>query len=271
VDGEQLFKRAGDLILFSQYGVKLDFDNGTTNAEYYGWLDGAVEGIGEAVPGASIIEKPNDRIQPRRNTGVYYDTADYKLLRGDAVLRTTSNPITHAFCAFKLGEDEQHVRRDHRYVFEGEDKRTIQLAPASPEADAIVKGLLSRVDITHPGTFLRERMGISGDALMQSLCLAQDRRTFYVLLDGSDALRCSLDRVEVTDLRRPESARVRSYFSEVELPVYPRISPAVAADARLGQIISVLADTLQARFGVAFVSDSKYRRAARAVGLQIQF
>ena len=271
MNGEQVFKRTGDLILFSQYGLKLEFDDSVTNAEYYEWLDDAIESIGGIVPGASIIEKPNDRVQPRRNTGVYYDTVDYRLLRGDAVLRTTSNPVTHAFCAFKLGEDGQHVRRDHRYVFGGDDKRTLQLEPTSAEAEAIVKRLLRREDVTQPGTFLRAHMGISGYDLMQSLCLAQDRRTFYVLLDKCDALRCSLDRVEVADLRKLESERVAACFSEVEIPVYPRISPAIAVDARLGTLISTLADSLRTRFGVDFVGDSKYRRAARAIGLDISF
>lgn len=267
MNGDQLFKRTGDLIIFNQYGVKLDFDNNTTNDEYYDWLDNAISEIGTSITGASIIEKPGDRERPRRNTGVYYDTMDYKLLAGDAVLRTTSNPITHAFCAFKLGADEHQVRRDHRYVFDGDDKRTLQLSPTSPEAEAIVKNLLRRQDITQPGIFLHERMGISADELRQSLCLAQDRRTFYVLLDGSDALRCSLDRVQVSDLRVPARERVQTNFSEVELPIYPRISPDIASDVRLARLITELSDSLRARFGVAFVKDSKYRRAAQAVGL----
>jgi hypothetical protein len=263
------FRRDRDFVLFNQYGLKLDFPNNTSNADYYSWLDETTAHIDEVISGASIIEKSGARTEPRRNTGVYYDTRDYKLLAKNMVLRTTCNPKTHAFCAFKLGENEQHVRRDHRYIFDGDEKLTIQRAPNSPEAEAIVKRLLARTDIVHPGTFLRELTGISPGELMQSLCLDQDRRTFYALLDGRDALRCSLDRVEVSNLRLPPSAREYVYFSEVEIPIYPRITSDVATDPRLLELIEVLSTSLMEQFSLHAVNDSKYRRAARAVGIPI--
>ena len=266
---EQPFKREGDFVLFNQYGVKLDFPNTTPNADYYDWLDDTIHGIGQLVPGTSIIEKAAARTDPRRNTGVYYDTADYRLLANNMVLRTTSNPKTHAFCAFKLGEDDEHLRRDHRHIFDGADKHLIQTAPTSPEAEATVRRLLNRTDIVQPGVFLKQRTGISASDLSQSLCLDQHRRTFYVLLDGSDALRCSLDRVDVSNLRLAPPLRDHLHFSEVEIPIYPRISPAIAKDPRLPQLIDVLSESLQARFPVPFAEDSKYRRAARAAGISI--
>jgi hypothetical protein len=269
VNREQPFKRDGDFVLFNQYGVKLAFPNTTTNADYYNWLDDMIHVIEQLVPGASIIEKTAARADPRRNTGVYYDTADYRLLAYNMVLRTTCNPKTHAFCAFKLGENDEHLRRDHRYIFDGQDKLLIQTAPTSPEAEAAVKRLLDRTDINQPGKFLKELTGISASDLSQSLCLAQDRRTFYVLLDGSDALRCSLDRVDVSNLRQAPTLREQLHFSEVEIPIYPRVSPAIAADPRLQQLIDVLSESLQARFPAPFVEDSKYRRAARAAGIPI--
>jgi hypothetical protein len=269
MDLERSFHRQGDFVVFNQYGLKLDFDNDTPDAVYYDWLDEVISRIGEMVRGASIIEKDNDRTEPRRNTGVYYDTQDYRLLAANVVLRTTSNPKTHAFCAFKLGEDRDHVRRDHRHIFDGEEKTMIQRAPTSPEAEGIVKKLLSRTDIVQPGMSLTDLTGISGSELAQSLCLAQYRRTFYVLLDGRDALRCSLDRVDVTNLRLPPSDREQLRFSEVEVPIYPRITPDVAKDPRLQQLIDAISMSLQIRFSAGVVSDSKYRRAARLVGLRI--
>jgi hypothetical protein len=269
MDLRRSFRRDGDFVVFNQYGLKLDFNNAVPDAVYYDWLDEVISRIGEMVRGASIIEKEGDRTEPRRNTGVYYDTQDYRLLAANMVLRTTSNPKTHAFCAFKLGEDQDHVRRDHRHIFDGADKTTIQLAPTSPEAEAIVKRLLSRTDIVHPGVYLAELTGISGSELVQSLCLAQYRRTFYVLLDGRDALRCSLDRVDVSNLRLPMADREELHFSEVEVPIFPRITPDVASDPRLLELIDTISTSLQERFGVHIVSDSKYRRAAQLSGLPI--
>lgn len=259
------FERDGNLVLFRQFGIKLDFPDDTPNTAYFSWLDSMIESIGDRIPGARIIEKPNDRIDPRRNTGCYYDTEDYRLLHGHMVLRTTSNPKTHAFCAFKHGADEHQVRRDHRYIFDGDDKRTIQLAPTSDEAVATVHRLLARQDIRHPGTFLKEATGIYGEELSPAIRIAQFRYTFYVLLGDEDALRCSLDRVDVTNLRARGSAADGRHFSEIELPIFPRISPATLADARVSRLIATLAESLNERFGGAVVHDAKYRRAARVL------
>jgi hypothetical protein len=267
MDLERTFKRDGDFVLFNQYGLKLDFYNATSDATYYDWLDEMISHIGVMVRGASILEKVGDRTEPRRNTGVYYDTQDYRLLAANMVLRTTSNPKTHAFCAFKLGEDNEHVRRDHRHIFDGDEKATIQRAPTSPEAEGIVKRLLGRTDIMQPGIYLEDIAGISGSELSQSLCLAQYRRTFYVLLDGCDALRCSLDRVDISNLRLQSSDREQVHFSEVEVPIYPRITPDVAKDPRLRELIDTISTSLRERFKVRIVTDSKYRRAARLLGL----
>lgn len=264
---EPIFRRIGDLVLFNQYGIKLDFRNETSDEEYYSWLDNMIRRIGTLMPGAKIVEKAGDRQDPRRNTGVYYDTAGYRLLHEHMVLRTTSNPRTHAFCAFKYGADENDVRRDHRYVFDGDEKRTIQLGPTSEAAVSIVRRLLRREDIDHPGTFLKEATGITADDLTPAVLLAQYRRTFYVWLDGEDALRCSLDRADVSDLRANDEAVAPVHFSEVELPIYPRISPTLMRDPRVTELIQILARSLVETFGVEAVQDAKYRRAAHCLGL----
>lgn len=173
-------------------------------------------------------------------------------------------PETHAFCAFKYGQDENNIMRDHRHIFEGAHKLAIQQDPTSDAAVSIVKSLLSRRDIVHPGTVLREATGITADELAPALLLEQDRRTFYVLLDGDDALRCSLDRVTATDLRAAPGSRAR--FSEIELPVYPRIKEHLASDPRVGQLISAMSDSLISRFGAKPIRESKYQRAASALG-----
>ena len=112
--------------------------------------------------------------------------------------------------------------RDHRHIFEGAEKLAIQQDPISDRAVAIVKELLLREDIMHPGIVLRQATGISPDELTPAMLLIQYRKTFYTLLDREDALRCSLDRVTATDLRVPAETRVAKRFSEVEVPVYPR-------------------------------------------------
>ncbi|NJC12942.1 hypothetical protein F4558_002768 [Micromonospora profundi] len=254
-------------MLFNQFGPKLAIRNETTNLDYFAWLDYMTCRIGDIVTGAEILEKPNDRIDPRRNTGVYYDTEDYALLHAHMVLRTTSNPKTHAFCAFKYGADENEVRRDHRHIFDGDEKRIIQLRPTSPEAVSVVRSLLSRQDIRHPGSFLWEATGIGPDELRPAICVAQYRYTFYVLLDGKDVLRCSLDRADVANLRQPEASRETGMFSEIELPIYPRISPSMLADARVEQLMTTLSSSLHESLGASSVHDSKYRRAARVLEL----
>lgn len=266
-DSESVYKRNGHFAVFNQFGAKLDFHNQTSDEDYYAWLDAMIVDIGRLVPGAEIAEKSYARAEPRMNTGVYYDTADYRLLQMRLILRTTCNKKTHAFCAFKQGEDEHQVRRDHRYVFEGEEKATIQQAPASPESAAIVQRLLRRTDIEHPGTHLARLTGIRGEELTPSMCLEQYRHPFFVWLDKRDALRCSMDRVQVYDLRLPEAARVRCAFSEVELPIYPHIDDEMAMDPRVPELIQILSDSLTTRFGVQRIDTSKYERGAVALGL----
>ena len=265
---EPIYTRDGGFAVFNQLGVKLDFSSTTTNEEYYDWLDEMITKIGQLVPGAEIAEKSYARTEPRLNTGVYYDTSNHHLLKENMVLRTTCNRKTHAFCAFKQAEDEHNVRRDHRYSFEGEAKSTIQNSPTSPESVAFVKALLARKDFEHPGIFLRKATGISGQELMPAVCLEQYRHPFFVWLDKRDALRCSMDRVEVYNLRLPEDERERQPFSEIELPVYPHIEESVAKDPRLIDLITVLADSLRERFDLNFITDSKYQRAAKALGIR---
>jgi hypothetical protein len=261
-----VFHRDGNFVRFNQRGVKIMFPNDVPDQPYYNWLDDITRDIGNKVPGSQIVEKSIEREQPRRNSGTYYDTEQYDLLHGHMALRTTSNPKTHAFCAFKFGEDESGVRRDHRYVFEGEDKVTIQQGPSSPAAVRAVHRLLERRDIVHPGTVMEESTGISGDSLTPVLSVIQDRRTFYVWLDGKDALRCSLDRASVAALR-PTFGQVASGFSEVELAIFPRISPELIADSRTWRVLDCLAESLATRFEVRIIKDSKYRRAAFEIGL----
>ncbi|MGW0615410.1 hypothetical protein [Streptomyces sp. NPDC002788] len=264
---EPIYSRTGDFAVFNQLGVKLAFSDDTTDEEYYAWLDEMHVRIGDLVPGGEIAEKSYARTEPRLNTGIYYDTEDHRLLRAGAVLRTTCNIKTHAFCAFKLSEDENSVRRDHRYVFEGEDKANIQRAPSSPEAVAAVKRLLARTDIEHPGVHLREKFGITGDDLTPAIGLEQYRHPFFVWLDKRDALRCSMDRVTVYDLRLPEEQRVRKTYSEIELPVYPHLEDEVAHDPRLIQLIETLTSSLEQRFGIQSILESKYQRAADVLGI----
>jgi hypothetical protein len=265
---EAVYTRTGNFAVFNQLGVKLDFSSATTDEDYYDWLDHMKIEIAQLVPGAEIAEKSYARAEPRLNTGVYYDTLDYRLLNGGMVLRTTCNRKTHAFCAFKLDEDERHVRRDHRYVFEGEEKSTIQNDPTSSEAVAIVKHLLARGDIEHPGSHLAYSTGIRGGDLTPAVCLEQYRHPFFVWLDKQDALRCSMDRVQVHNLRLAEVDREKQPFSEIELPVYPHIKDEVAKDPRVLELIGVLSDSLRERFGLKLIADSKYQRAADALGIK---
>jgi hypothetical protein len=262
---ESVYTREGNFAVFNQLGVKLDFSNTTSDVDYYAWLDKMILEIGRLVPGSEIAEKSYARAEPRLNTGVYYDTLDYRLLKQGLVLRTTCNRKTHAFCAFKQAEDDRHVRRDHRYVFEGTEKSTIQNAPTSPESAAVVKTLLARKDFEHPGTHLEKITGIRGEDLTPAVCLEQYRHPFFVWLDKRDALRCSMDRVQVYNLRLPEHERERQLFSEIELPIYPHIEDEVAKDSRVPELIRVLSDSLHDSFGLTLITDSKYLRAAKAL------
>jgi hypothetical protein len=263
---EGVYTRKETVVVFNQLAVKVPVDGVSTEA-YYAWLDRMKEEIGARVSGAQIAEKVHARVAPPLNTAIYYDTADYRILPTGALLRTSCNKITHAFCAFKMPQDEFSVRRDHRYVFAGEEKTTIQAAPTSPEAVAIVKRLLARKDVEHPGTFLERYLGVRGEDLEPAVLLDDYRYTFFVWLDGKDALRCSIDRYFVENLRLPTEQRVRMPVSEVELAIYPRISPEVAQDPRVVELITVLADSLCQTFGVAVTTDIKYQRAARALGI----
>lgn len=263
---DAVYRKTGSIVFFNQLAVKVEMDE-VSNEAYYAWLDRTHSCIGSWVKGASIAEKPGARLSPPLNVAVYYDTPDYRILPTGALLRTSCNRITHAFCAFKLSQDEHSVRNDHRYVFDGEEKRTIQLAPASKEAVAVVKRLLARTDIEHPGTFLSRHLGIDPTLLLPAVCLEDYRYTFFVWLDGHDALRCSIDRFHVSDLRLPEWARERKPISEVELAVYPRIDPEIAKSPRVVELIDVLARSLCDTFGVHVTTDIKYQRAARHLGI----
>jgi hypothetical protein len=265
-EAEPVYLRRGDFVVFNQLGVKIVMDS-VANHEYYAWLDDMIADIGSVVRGAAIVEKPQARVSPPLNTAIYYDTADYQILPTGALLRTSCNKITHAFCAFKASADDNRVRRDHRYVFDGDEKAVIQQAPDSEQAVAVVKRLLARDDIEHPGTHLRERYGIEPKSAEPSIRLDDYRFTFFAWLDERDALRCSLDRFDVINLRTSDPVPERKHLAEVELSIYPRIDPLVAKDARVRVLIGALADSLCARFDVSVTSLIKYQRAALALGV----
>lgn len=266
-DSEAIYKKNGNFAVFNQLGAKLNFYDSISDEEYYEWLDEMKQNIGKLVNGAEIAEKTYARTEPRLNTGVYYDTENYHLLKSGMVLRTTCNKKTHAFCAFKLDENEEQVRRDHRYVFEGEAKKSIQDNPTSAESIAYVKQLLARDDFEHPGTHLKNFTGIDGKDLMPALCIEQYRHPYFVWLDGHDALRCSMDRVTTYDLRLPQDERGRKTFSEIELPIYPHVEDIVVNDPRLHDLIQVLSESLIKRFGLKTINDSKYQRAAKILNI----
>jgi hypothetical protein len=263
---EHVYGKQGELVAFNQLAVKIKMD-GVDNDAYFGWLDRITDAIGRQVQGAQIAEKPSARTQPPLNTAIYYDTTNYRILPTGALLRTSCNKITHAFCAFKDVEDAHGVRNDNRYVFDGEEKRTIQAAPASEAAVSIVKRLLRRKDIVHPGTRLRERHGIDPEALAPAIMLESLRFTFFAWLDGQDALRCSIDRYQVSNLRLRAEDRTKKPLSEVELAIYPRIGPTIAADKRVVLLIETLRDSLCREFGVSSTKHIKYQRSATALGI----
>ncbi|MFE2886893.1 hypothetical protein ACUXZZ_01745 [Streptomyces graminifolii] len=265
-EDKAVYQRSGDFVVFNQLAVKIEMDS-VSNDDYYGWLDDMTARIGDLVPGARIVEKAEARTAPPLNTAIYYDTEDFRILRTGALLRTSCNKITHAFCAFKAAQDDHNVRRDHRYVFDGEEKATIQAAPDSPEAVAIVRRLLARTDIDHPGLFLEREYGIPRNELVPTVRLDDYRYTFFVWLDQQDALRCSIDRAFVTNLRLPAGERDRRPVSEVELAIYPRIGEEIAQDLRVVQLIKVLSTELCDRFDTRITSDIKYQRAATALGM----
>src|SRR5688572_4644323 len=98
---QEVYRKAGDVVFFNQLGVKVEADN-CSNEEYFTWLDDITGEIGDLVPGAKIVEKPDARTSPPLNIAVYYDTNDYDILPTGALLRTSCNRVTHAFCAFKM-------------------------------------------------------------------------------------------------------------------------------------------------------------------------
>jgi hypothetical protein len=265
-DGDDIYVKRENAVTFNQLAVKIEMDH-VSNDDYYGWLDETSDKIGSMIPGARIVEKPRAREEPPLNIAIYYDTDDHFILGTGALLRTSCNRITHAFCAYKQAQDEHSVRRDHRYVFDGEEKQTIQRAPASPAAFEIVRRLMSRRDIEHPGTYLERDYGVDARTLTPAVKLDDYRYTFFAWLDGSDALRCSMDRATVEDLRLPEERRRRVPVSEVEVAIYPRVHPDVAADRRVVDMITALSDSLCSAFSTSITAKIKYQRAAEALGI----
>ena len=260
-----VYDASGEVVFFNQLAVKIPMDH-VSNDAYYGWLDSAKADIGGAVPGGAIAEKSGAREDPPLNTAVYYDTPELSILATGALLRTSCNKITHAFCAFKAPENEHGVRDDHRHVFDGDKKATIQQAPTSSEAVQIVQELLARNDIDHPGLHLQRELGIDPTRLAPVLALASRRFTFFVWLDERDALRCSLDRYETWQLRDPTSD-TRIPISEVELAVYPRIAPEVSKDTRVIDLMEYLRDSLSRHFSTSVTHLIKYQRCAEKLGL----
>jgi hypothetical protein len=263
--GEDVFARSGKVNLFYQLGVKVDL-TGVTSQQYFDWLDAMKVRLPKLVRGAEIGEKVEIRTSPVLNTGVYYDTDDYQIVQTGSLLRTTC-AVTHAFCAFKLADNGKDVRKDHRYVFQGKDRGIIRGAPASAEAVAIVKRLLARTDIEHPGSFLKLYHGIDPTTVEPAVIVKRYISSFYVWLDKQDALRCPMDRVYVGNLREPEADRKLRHFREVELMIYPHVDNEVAKDPRLADAIRVLAETLREQFGAEITKEIKYQRGARALGL----
>lgn len=252
--------------VFNQLAVKVDMDN-VSDADYFAWLDDMYAQAGSNVKGMRLLEKEGVRDKPPMNTAVYYDTADYRLLPTGALLRTSCSILTHAFCAFKMSEDDHGNRLDRRHVFEGEEKRTIQVGPYSDEAIAIVKRLLSRTDIDHPGVFLRDKYDITADDLSPAVVLRGHRSTFYVLIDDYDVLRCSIDRSTVFDYRRDRELQHSKSFREVEISIYPRIPAEISGDPRALESIKYLVGTLTERFDKKIIYDIKFQRAANALGI----
>jgi hypothetical protein len=166
-----------------------------------------------------------------------------------------------------MAEDDRSVRKDHRYVFEGEQKTTIQQGPDSAEAVAVVQRLMRRTDIEHPGTFLKEAYGIDPTELSPSIRLDSVRYGFFVWLDKKDALRCSIDRYDVCDLRVSADQRKVLPVAEIELAIYPRISQQIAEDPRVVELVESLSDSIISRFDTNITLDIKYQRSAQALSI----
>ena len=261
-----IYSKQADTILFNQLAVKIEMDP-VSNDQYYAWLDDMKSHIGSLIPGAEIVEKPTARSEPPLNVAIYYDTPDYRILPTGSLLRTSCNRITHAFCAFKLASDRNSVRSDFRYVFEGDEKKIIQEDPASERAVAIVQKLLARTDIEHPGVLLKTYLGIEGKDLIPAIRLDDYRYTFFLWIDKKDALRCSIDRAFVSSLRSGVSTPEVKPVSEVELAIYPHVAPEMSEEPRVVESITMLGESLCARFGVCVTQEIKYQRAARTLGI----
>jgi len=252
--------------IFRQLAIKVDMD-GVSDDDYFCWLDSMIRETSKVFHGVKFLEKEGVRNSPPLNTAVYYDTADYRLLPTGALLRTSCNKVTHAFCAFKMPEDECGNRLDRRHVFEGAEKLQIQSAPYSKESIAIVKHLLARADIEQPGTFLQREFGIPPEAVTPALVLFGHRSTFYVRLDDYDVLRCSIDRSEVMDFRNDPHGSAMKAFREVEISIYPRIRQEISSDSRVIPLIRYLTDALTTRLSRPVIHAIKYQRAAIALGI----
>jgi len=252
--------------LFNQLAVKVEMDD-VADADYFAWLDEAPAAAAKAVSGVTFLERDGGRASPPTNIAVYYDTNDHRLLPTGALLRTSCSVLTHAFCAFKMPEDRFGNRLDRRHVFEGEEKATIQKAPYSPEAIAIVMKLLSRRDIDHPGKFLTAETGIDPAELSPALVLFGRRSTFFVRIDDLDVLRCSIDRSHVADFRKDPECTHRVEFREVELSIYPRIPEEIASDPRVVEIIEFMRESLCSRFDTRVTHAIKYQRGAALLGI----
>lgn len=261
-----IFKINEGYNIFNQLAVKIDMDD-VDDKEYFEWLDKVIEEVPQEIPNTTFLEKEGVRYVPPLNTAVYYDTKDYKLLPTGALLRTSCNVITHAFCAFKMPEDAGGNRLDRRHVFEGEKKKVIQQAPYSDEAVAIVKDLLGRTDIEHPGTFLKQEFNISAQELSPAMILFGNRSTFFVRVDDMDVLRCSIDRSNVMNYRTDIEGKNKKPFREVELSIYPRIQEIISKDPRVIELINYLSNSLIETFKTKVIYDIKYQRGAKKLGI----
>ncbi|QKJ89265.1 hypothetical protein PMPD1_4367 (plasmid) [Paramixta manurensis] len=269
VDTEgSVHEKHGEYNIFRQLAVKVFADH-INDESYYKWLDEVPLELKSRFPSIEFKERDWVRANPPLNTAVYYDTPGYDILPTGALLRTSCSRLTHAFCAFKMPEDSTGNRLDRRHVFEGEEKATIQNDPSGPASVGIVKKLITRHDVDQPGTFLEMATGISPDLLSPALVLKGHRTTFYVLIDGYDVLRCSIDRSSVLDFRASQDVEDPTNwksFREVELSLYPRISDEIKDDPRVVQVIEALRDSLINRFDTHVIYDIKYQRGMKLLG-----
>ncbi|PQQ29130.1 hypothetical protein [Photorhabdus hindustanensis] len=254
--------------IFRQLAVKV-FANHITDEQYYQWLDSVPAELASKFPTAEFKERDWVRDNPPLNTAIYYDTKNYDILPTGALLRTSCSKLTHAFCAFKMPEDETGNRLDRRHVFEGKEKTEIQNNPSGEKAVSIVKNLITRKDIEQPGTFLEKTFGINPSEIYPAMILKGYRTTFYVLIDDYDVLRCSIDRSSVFDIRGEvdiEDDNNWKKFREVEISLYPRMDDAIKNDLRVIQLIQDIRDSLVSRFNTHVIYDIKYQRGMKLLG-----